>query len=63
MIFPQICTLNLTHLAVDGLEMVVIDGGVDVAFPAEVVERGIHLLLAHLAIQLLCHLTYVMQSI
>ena len=54
--------LSISHLAVDGLEMVVIDGGVDVAFPAEVVERGVHLLV-HLAIQLLCHLTYVMQSI
>ena len=53
---PKICSLILTDLAVDGLEMVIIDGRVDVAFPAEVVEGVIHLLLAHLAIQLLCNL-------
>ena len=39
-----------------GPEMVTIDGRVDAALPAEVVEGVIHLLLAHLAIQLLCNL-------
>ena len=45
----------LTNLDVGGLEMVTIDGRVDEALPAEVVEGVIHLLLAHLAIQLLCN--------
>ena len=45
----------LTNLDGAGLEMV-LDGRVDAAFSAEVVEGVIHLLLAHLAIQLLCNL-------
>ena len=55
---PKICSLILTDLAVDGLEMVIIDGRVDVAFTAEVVEGVIHLLLTHFAIQLLCNLKH-----
>ena len=39
--------------------MVTIDGRVDAALPAEVVEGVIHLLLAHLAIQLLCNLKHI----
>ena len=39
-----------------GPEVVLIDGRVDVAVSAEEVEGDIHLLLAHLAIKLLCNL-------
>ena len=47
----------LTNLdVVGGLEMVTMGGRVDEAFLAEVVEGVIHLLFAHLAIQLLCNL-------
>ena len=52
---PQICTPILTNLDVEGLEMVIIDGRVDVAFPAKVVEGVIHILLAHCEIHPQCN--------
>ena len=63
MTIPKMCALILTNLDVEGLEMVIIDGRVDVAFPAEIVEGVIHLLLAHFAIQLLCNLKHIRHSI